>query len=582
MRAVEVTLRVSELRIDGFRGFDSILIRPRGHVALVGEPRAGRSDVVAALERVLHPDGTRWQVREWDFHGGDLDREIAIEVTLTDLGAMLRQRFVRRLESWDQSALKVVTASDEPLDGEGVEAALRLRWTCTWDGNEERADHRVEYVKQLSGMGGGAGRISRDDRAALPFRSIRQREPLAIRSEGDFRNMLESASGAEVLAAIRQLAEGIESLSADLSQVPAIIEGLDRVLKVLREPLGVAGGAEDVIRFLPDGGAVSGLLRSLTAALDLGEGAGHLPVARHGSTLVALLSAAEAIWWADRADGVVAIDDFGEALDSPTATRVVGLLIGAVRQAWVSTRRPEVARPFPVEDLVRLTGTGAKRRHFQCDPPTDKAIRGAMRHFHLQLLPAIAARAVIICEGAHDVAALRSVAERLESVKNTPPPYAHRIEIIDGGGKDHMWKVAALARQLGFRTVSLLDWDRDDNEAALALTRVESNSDAVIRLPLGYAIERALLSGISDNELHSALAAVMDEFQVKAPSLDGLDRAGLEDSALRHVLKKGSGGLHGAFVAALPPSAVPTLVAQVLSAATTAVLEGTTGVCQLE
>ena len=383
-------MRVSELKIEGFRGFDSMEIRPRGHVALVGEPRAGRSAVVSALERVLHPDGTRWQVREWDFHGGDLDREISIEVTLTDLGAMLRQRFVRRLEPWEQSAFKIVSASHEPLAGEEQEAALRLRWTCTWDLDEERADHRVEYVKQFSGVGDNADRVSRDDRAALPFRSIRQREPLAIRSEGDFRNMLESANSAEILAAIRNLAEGVKNLSGELSRVPAIVEGLDRVLEVLREPLGVDGGAADVVRFLPDGGAVSGLLRSLAAALDLGEGTGHLPVARHGSTLTALLSASEAIW-ADRADGAVAVDDFGDALHGPTATRLAGLLTRTVGQGWVSTRRPEVARSFPVEDLVRLTGKGKARQHFQCDRLTDKTVRGAMRQFQLQLLPAMTA-----------------------------------------------------------------------------------------------------------------------------------------------------------------------------------------------
>ena len=578
---MEVILRVAELKIDGFRGFDTVHIRPRGDVALVGEPRSGRSNVVAALERVLHPDGTRWRVREWDFHGGDLDRVLTVEVTLTALGSALQQRFIRRLEVWDQSAREVVATSDEPLTGEELDAALRLRWTCTWNWDEERADHRVEYVKRLAGAGEHADRVSRDDREALPFRSIRQREPLAIRSEGDFRNMLESANSTEVLAAIRQLSEGVEDLSADLSQVPAIVEGLERVLGVLREPLGVEGSASDVIRFLPDGGAVGGLLRSLTAALDLGEGGGYLPVTRHGSTLAALLSAAEAIWWADRADGVVAVDDFGEALDSPTATRLVGLLRRTVGQAWISTRRPEVARSFPVEDLVRLTGSGAARRHFQCDPPRDRTVRGAMRHFQLQLLPAMTARAVLICEGPHDVASLRAVADRLESIDSTPPPHAHRVELIDGGGKDQMWKVAALARQLGFRTVALLDWDRDDSEAASALERVEENSDTVIRLPLGCAIERALLLGISDESLRSTLATLIGEFQVRAPSLDGLDRAELEATALMHILKRGSGGLHAAFVEALPAGIVPSLVARVLSIGTAAILEETSGTTQL-
>ena len=575
-------MRIAELRIDSFRGFDSALIKPRGHVALVGEPRAGRSDVVAALERVLHPDGTRWRVREWDFHCGDLDRTISIEATLTGLGSVLRQRFIRRVEVWDQTEMQVVATSEEPVDGEGVEAALRLRWTCTWDRAEERADQRVEYMKRLGGTSNYADRVSRDDRASLPFRSIRQREPLAIRSEGDFRNMLESANSDDVLEAVRGLASGIDNLSADLSQVPAIVEGLNRVLGVLREPLGIEGGAGDVIRFLPDGSTVSGLLRTLTAALDLSEGAGHLPVLRHGSTLVALLSAAEAVWWAGSTDGVVAVDDFGDCLDGPAATRLVSLIKRTVGQAWVSTRRPEVARSFPVEDLVRLTGAGAARQQFQCDPPIDKIVRGAMRHFQLQLLPAMTARAVIICEGRHDVASIRATADRLESVDGTAPPLAHGIELIDGGGKDQMWKVAALARQLGFRTVSLLDWDRDDAEAATSLAKLEDHSDAVVRLPLGFAIERALLCGLNDVELSETLKTVVGEFMLqRVPPLNGLDRAALEEIALSHVLKSGSGGLHGAFVEAMPTGVVPPLIVRVLSVATNAISQGTSGTQQL-
>lgn len=92
---------VARLTIEGFRGFDRFELAPRRHVALVGEPRSGRSDLVAALERVLPPDSMRWQPREWDFHGNDLDRPIRIEATLVDLDVALRQRFLRSLEAWD-------------------------------------------------------------------------------------------------------------------------------------------------------------------------------------------------------------------------------------------------------------------------------------------------------------------------------------------------------------------------------------------------------------------------------------------------------------------------------------------------
>jgi len=398
-------MRIARLTIEGFRGFDEFELVPRRHVAIVGEPRAGRSDLIAALERVLHPDSTRWQPREWDFHEGNLDRPIQIEATLVDLDVGLRQRFLRSLEAWNIDAGAIVDELDDPaeLDGEDNDSALRLRYTSVWDPSEERGEQLLEYAKSSFGQSGRIDRVSREDRLALPFRSIRQREPLAIRSEGDFRRMLEGSESADVLGALRRLADGVEALSAELSADPAVVEGLERVLESLREPLAVESEAQDVIRFLPEGGAVSGLLRSLTAALNLREGAGYLPVARHGSTIAGLMSAAEALWWADVDDGIVAIDDFGDDLDAPGASRLTQLLIGSVGQAWISTRRAEVARVFRVEDLVRLTGTGTDRRVHQCDPPVDKDARGALRHYRLQLLPAMTARAVLVCEGPHDV-----------------------------------------------------------------------------------------------------------------------------------------------------------------------------------
>jgi len=182
-------MRVEQLSIDGFRGFDVVVVRPRNHVALVGEPRAGRSDLIAALERVLQVEATRWQVREWDFHAGDLDREIRIEVTLTDLDEGLRQRFLRRLEPWDSATGAIIETSDVDDEADSYEPALRLRWTCTWDRIEERGEQRVEYVKRVANSGANANRVAREDRAALPFKAIAMREPRFETSAGQYRRL---------------------------------------------------------------------------------------------------------------------------------------------------------------------------------------------------------------------------------------------------------------------------------------------------------------------------------------------------------------------------------------------------------
>jgi putative ATP-dependent endonuclease of the OLD family len=47
------------LTVRRFRGFEAATIVPGGHIVLVGEPGAGRSDLIEALDRVLSPDSTR-------------------------------------------------------------------------------------------------------------------------------------------------------------------------------------------------------------------------------------------------------------------------------------------------------------------------------------------------------------------------------------------------------------------------------------------------------------------------------------------------------------------------------------------
>jgi putative ATP-dependent endonuclease of the OLD family len=46
-------MRIARLEITGFRGFESLILLPRGKMLVVGEPRAGRSELIAALRRVL-------------------------------------------------------------------------------------------------------------------------------------------------------------------------------------------------------------------------------------------------------------------------------------------------------------------------------------------------------------------------------------------------------------------------------------------------------------------------------------------------------------------------------------------------
>ncbi len=52
-------MRISRLRLQDFRGWSHLDLRPRTHVLFAGVPRAGRSDIIAALGRLLDPAAVR-------------------------------------------------------------------------------------------------------------------------------------------------------------------------------------------------------------------------------------------------------------------------------------------------------------------------------------------------------------------------------------------------------------------------------------------------------------------------------------------------------------------------------------------
>jgi putative ATP-dependent endonuclease of the OLD family len=61
-------MRLIRLRVQRFRGFADATLLTDGSVALVGESRAGRTDVIAALRRVLEPRSTAARVDPLDVH----------------------------------------------------------------------------------------------------------------------------------------------------------------------------------------------------------------------------------------------------------------------------------------------------------------------------------------------------------------------------------------------------------------------------------------------------------------------------------------------------------------------------------
>jgi hypothetical protein len=540
-------------------------------VLLVGEPRSGRSDLLAALNKVFEIDLTRLDER--DFFRNDVTSDIEIEVTLGDLGTDLEQRFFDELEFWDQATGALVSGGDDltslPTDSIPV---LRISYRGRWDDVDERGDQSIYWSKRSDPSTDVLRRVRREDRKAFPFHHLPGGRPLNLAPRGLLRSALTATEADALAQALQAMRDGIDRLSGDLAVAVPVIAALEETIEILRPYLETDAPVDEIVRFLPDEGSLSGLLRALTPALDLGDNVGFLPLFRHGSTTQSQVAMAEAIATASHAHAIVTVDDFADSLDTSSAQRLASLLRRQAGQVWLSTRRPEIARSFETSELIRLTrgrpGDAQSRRVHYGTVPTTRAQRVASRELHRQILPAMTARGLIVLEGPHDAASYATVAELREANDGTLPPEAHGIRVIDGGAQGGIDKAAQLgdmSRSLGFRVVALVDYDRDEAAAASRLAALQAASDAVVRLPKGVAIEGAILDGLPDADIVAAMTDVAATYKLPLPtgwkSLTGTALQTEVTSAL-----KSNNGVHAQFIFALP-GILPPLACQALNTA---------------
>ncbi|MDJ0767138.1 MAG: hypothetical protein QNJ12_00030 [Ilumatobacter sp.] len=544
---------------------------PDGHVALVGEPRAGRSDLLEGLRRVLSSDAIRYTTpSELDFWMTTTEQRAEVEVVLGDLGSELEQDFIDHLEAWDheQSDLFGSRPPTEAASSAEVEWVLRLCYRAEWDADQEQATHWVDFPDESDPSAGTFVRVPKRLHDRLPVTVVEsRRRPLRLHPRADFRRLLDSVGSRTIADDFDNLVDSVASAGEVLAKSADLSSLVGEVLTPVAGPLGIDADDDGLVQFVPEGGSLSGLLRSLQPAIDLGP-PGHLPLHRHGASSTALVQAGEAIAALGQPGMVLLVDDFGEDLDPISSEHLSATLRRHAGQAWISTRRSSSLGVFRVEEIVRLHTKSGGRLASQLDPPTTRAERIAMRHLSMQLLPAASAATVAIVEGPHDRAALDALARRRFLRSGEPLPASFGIAIVDAGAADgsggasSVVRLAGLARNLGFHTVAVIDGD-PGKAGEQALADAEAAADCVVRLPDGFAVERAIVSALDDGVLTKTLKMVCSATGAQPPSgLDELSGRPL-GKAVEKALKS-SGGLHAQFVELLPRGRVPPRLRAVL------------------
>ena len=583
-------MRVRELRIQRFRGFYDLRVRPKGHVVVMGEPGAGRSDLIEALARVLDSDSRRTRTTtELDFWNRDKSQPIQIALTLGELGDGLEQDFLDHLELWDKTENCLLLETDDPseVDRDRYEWTLRLEYRAKWLQEEERCDERVFYPKESDPSSDSFLHIRRPDVERLGFNLLRWGEGriLDLSSRSGFRRVIEQAGGNDFAPAIAQYVEAVGQTAGQFTSSAQVQAALEDVVAPLSDLLGIAAtNVSQLFRFAPEGGSPSGLLRSLGLSMDVGDGAGSLPIWRRGSTTASLFRIAEALALSSGGGLILAVDDLGDGLDAASSAHLTTVIRRSAGQAWVTTRLPAVAEVFDPQEVVRL-GKDEDGLRFvsQGRQPSTKAENVAAKHWHRSLLPALSYRSVIVLEGPNDFAALHNLALRLSEEQGLPLPATRGVSIVNSGsggsgGYASVLKLTGAARDIGLRAVALVDGDTR-RETQQFMQTYGALPDAVIRLPDGVAIEAAIVHGVPDEVLRQALRDVAAAASLAEPqNLDQLTGAQLAGAAVPFIK---SNSLHGPFIDSLPPADLPALATQLLNTAVEVAAGTQSGLIQL-
>ncbi|QDY11993.1 hypothetical protein FJK98_31630 [Micromonospora sp. HM134] len=488
-----------------------------------------------------------------------------MEVTLTDLDPELEQLFEGFLERCGPDGYAV--AEDQALPG--APWCVRLAYRLVYDSDVEALEHFVYYPLTSNPTAGKYTRVPASTRRALPVVMLNAGRPLQLRAGSPLRRIIDELDPTAAAGAFDVLRARVTGAAEELAGHDAVAEAVGVALAsggvgacLADTPVGTAQ-----VGFRADDGSAEALLKSLQPTVNL-DAAGPLALANHGSTAASMLAVAEAIMLASAPGAVILADDFGDQLDTANAEHLAARLRASAGQLWLSTRRPEVARAFDPEELIRLTRHGGDRAWHRLKRPADRRGIRAMRQLHTQLLPALTCPTVAITEGPHDLVVYGEVDR--QRLPGAAPLSAAGVRLIaagtgQDGGIGEIPVVADLASSLGFRVIALIDRDKAEEQT---IKQIETSCDVVVRLPPKTAIEGALLAGADIAKVRTA-SATLTAFLSQDPA-HGVPDAQVVDAVRRSLHKK---SLHGPFLDALveetktPPPMIVDVLKHVAAAA---------------
>jgi hypothetical protein len=138
------------------------------------------------------------------------------------------------------------------------------------------------------------------------------------------------------------------------------------------------------------------------------------------------------------------------------------------------------------------------------------------------------------------------------------------VRFVESEGHTEVVKICKLARQLGFRVIAGLDFDKPGEGADTSFAEAQQVADDVVRLPERFAIEMALVYGLPQQSLVDVFAELDQHWQLGLTDMEQLNDGELVKRVVKALHKS---GLHAQYVYLLSGKVPPKVAIQFLDTA---------------